>query len=390
MSAMSKLETCLTIEDLKSLARRRVPKLFFDYADSGSWTESTYRANESDFAKIYLRQKVAVNMEGRTLATEMLGEKVAMPVALAPTGLTGMQNADGEIKAARAAEKFGIPFTLSTMSICSIEDVAENTEKPFWFQLYVMRDRGFIERLIDRAKAAKCSALVLTMDLQILGQRHKDIRNGLSAPPKFTPKHIWQMATRPQWCLGMLGTKRHTFRNLVGHVDNLVDLSSLSAWTSSQFDPTLSWKDIAWVKNRFGGKVIVKGVLDRDDARSAVENGADAIIVSNHGGRQLDGAPSSIRVLPEIVDAVGARTEVYMDGGIRSGQDVLKAIALGAKSTFIGRPFLYGLGAGGEAGVKRALDIIAKEMDITMALCGERDIRNIGAHNIYENGLVRR
>ena len=387
---MSKLASCLTIDDLKTLARRRVPKMFFDYADSGSWTESTYRANESDFAKILLRQKVAVNMEGRTLATEMLGEKVAMPVALAPTGLTGMQNADGEIKAAKAAEKFGIPFTLSTMSICSIEDVAENTTKPFWFQLYVMRDRGFIERLIDRAKAAKCSALVLTMDLQILGQRHKDVRNGLSAPPKFTPKHIWQMATRPSWCMGMLGTQRRTFRNLVGHVDNLVDLSSLSAWTGSQFDPTLSWKDIAWVKNRFGGKVIVKGVLDPDDARSAVDNGADAVIVSNHGGRQLDGAPSSIRVLPEIVDAVGNRTEVYVDGGIRSGQDVLKALALGAKSTFIGRPFLYGLGAGGEQGVTRALDIIAKEMDITMALCGERDIKKIGAQHIYENGLVRR
>jgi L-lactate dehydrogenase (cytochrome) len=385
---MSALQSCLTIADLKKLAKRRVPKLFFDYADSGSWTETTYRANESDFHQILLRQRVAVNMEGRSLKTDMLGETVAMPVALAPTGLTGMQNPDGEIKAAKAAEKFGIPFTLSTMSICSIEDVAENTTKPFWFQLYVMRDRGFIERLIDRAKAAKCSALVLTMDLQILGQRHKDIRNGLSAPPKFTPKHIWQMATRPAWCLGMLGTQRRTFRNLVGHVDNLVDLSSLSAWTGSQFDPTLSWSDVGWVKDRFGGKVIVKGVLDPEDARLAVAHGADGIIVSNHGGRQLDGAPSSIRVLPEIVAAVGGKTEIYLDGGIRSGQDVIKALALGAKSTFIGRPFLYGLGAGGEAGVTRALDIIQKEMDITMALCGERDIKNIGAHTIYRNGLV--
>lgn len=385
---MSAVDACLTIAELKDLARRRVPKMFFDYADSGSWTESTYRANESDFAKILLRQRVAVNMEGRTLATDMLGEKISMPVALAPTGLTGMQNADGEIKAARAAEKFGVPFTLSTMSICSIEDVAENTSKPFWFQLYVMRDRKFIERLIDRTKAAKCSALVLTMDLQILGQRHKDLRNGLSAPPKFTPKHIWQMATRPRWCLGMLGTPRRTFRNLVGHVDNLVDLSSLSAWTAQQFDPTLSWNDVGWIKDRFGGKVIVKGVLDPEDARLAVSHGADGIIVSNHGGRQLDGAPSSIRILPEIVEAVGGKTEIYLDGGIRSGQDVLKAIALGAKSTFIGRPFLYGLGAGGEAGVTRSLEIIRKEMDITMALCGERDIKNIGAHNIYKNGLV--
>lgn len=386
---MSALDACLTIAELKDLARRRVPKMFFDYADSGSWTESTYRANESDFAKILLRQRVAVNMEGRTLATDMLGEKISMPVALAPTGLTGMQHADGEIKAARAAEKFGVPFTLSTMSICSIEDIAENTSKPFWFQLYVMRDRKFIERLIDRTKAAKCSALVLTMDLQILGQRHKDLRNGLSAPPKFTPKHIWQMATRPRWCLGMLGTHRRTFRNLVGHVDNLVDLSSLSAWTAQQFDPTLSWNDVGWIKDRFGGKVIVKGVLDPEDARLAVSHGADGIIVSNHGGRQLDGAPSSIRILPEIVEAVGGKTEIYLDGGIRSGQDVLKALALGAKSTFIGRPFLYGLGAGGEAGVTRSLEIIRKEMDITMALCGERDIKNIGAHNIYQNGLAR-
>lgn len=385
---MSALDACLTIAELKDLARRRVPKMFFDYADSGSWTESTYRSNESDFAKILLRQRVAVNMEGRTLATDMHGEKISMPVALAPTGLTGMQNADGEIKAARAAEKFGVPFTLSTMSICSIEDVAENTSKPFWFQLYVMRDRKFIERLIDRTKAAKCSALVLTMDLQILGQRHKDLRNGLSAPPKFTPKHIWQMATRPRWCMGMLGTHRRTFRNLVGHVDNLVDLSSLSAWTAQQFDPTLSWNDVGWIKDRFGGKVIVKGVLDPEDARLAVSHGADGIIVSNHGGRQLDGAPSSIRILPEIVEAVGGKTEIYLDGGIRSGQDVLKALALGAKSTFIGRPFLYGLGAGGEAGVTRSLEIIRKEMDITMALCGERDIKNIGAHNIYQNGLV--
>ena len=384
----SSLENILTIQEFKELAKRRVPKMFFDYADSGSWTETTYRENESDFQKIALRQRVAVNMEGRSLKTEMVGQPVSMPVALAPTGLTGMQIADGEIKAAKAAEKFGVPFTLSTMSICSIEDVARETSSPFWFQLYVMRDRGFIERLIDRAKAAKCSALVLTMDLQILGQRHKDIRNGLSAPPKFTAKHVWQMASRPSWALGMLGTKRRSFGNLVGHVDNLGDLRQLSAWTSSQFDPTLSWTDIAWVKERFGGKVIVKGILDAEDAKLAVAHGADAIIVSNHGGRQLDGAPSSIRVLPEIVAAVGSKTEIHLDGGIRSGQDILKAVALGAKSTYIGRAFLYGLGAGGEAGVTRVLEIIRKEMDITMALCGERDIRNIGAHTIYQNKLV--
>ena len=384
----SSLEDILTIQEFKELAKRRVPKMFFDYADSGSWTETTYRENESDFQKIALRQRVAVNMEGRSLKTEMVGQAVSMPVALAPTGLTGMQIADGEIKAAKAAEKFGVPFTLSTMSICSIEDVARETSSPFWFQLYVMRDRAFIERLIDRAKAAKCSALVLTMDLQILGQRHKDIRNGLSAPPKFTAKHVWQMASRPSWALGMLGTKRRSFGNLVGHVDNLGDLRQLSAWTSSQFDPTLSWTDIAWVKERFGGKVIVKGILDTEDAKLAVAHGADAIIVSNHGGRQLDGAPSSIRVLPEIVAAVGSKTEIHLDGGIRSGQDILKAVALGAKSTYIGRAFLYGLGAGGEAGVTRVLEIIRKEMDITMALCGERDIRNIGAHTIYQNKLV--
>lgn len=385
---MTTLENVLTIDELKQLARRRVPKMFFDYADSGSWTEGTYRQNETDFEQIKFRQRVAVNMEGRTLGTTMLGEKVAMPVALAPTGLTGMQIADGEIKAAKAAEKFGVPFALSTMSICSIEDVAENTSKPFWFQLYMMRDRGFIERLIDRAKAARCSALVLTMDLQILGQRHKDIRNGLSAPPKFTPRFVFEMAIKPRWALGMLGTRRHTFRNIAGHVEGAGDLSKLSAWTASQFDPTLSWSDIAWVKKRFGGKVIVKGVLDPDDARAAVANGADAVIVSNHGGRQLDGAPSSIRVLPEILDAVGKATEVFFDGGIRSGQDVLKAMALGAKGTFIGRAFLYGLGAGGEDGVTRALRIIEREANITMALMGERDINNVGLHNIYSNGLL--
>jgi L-lactate dehydrogenase (cytochrome) len=387
---MSALDRYLTIDDLKQAARRKVPKQFFDYADSGAWTEQTYRANEEDFQKITLRQRVAVNLENRNLSTQMLGQPVSIPVAIAPVGSTGMQSPDGEIKAAKAAEKAGIPFTLSTMSICSIEDVAENTSKPFWFQLYVMRDRDFVHGLIDRAKAAKCSALVLTMDLQILGQRHTDVRNGLLVPPKFTPKFFFEIARKPGWALGMLGTQRRTFRNIHGHVTEATNLRSLSIWTRTQFDLTLNWKDIGWIKDRFGGPVIVKGVLDPEDARLAVEAGADAIIVSNHGGRQLDGAPSTIRVLPEIVDAVGDKTEVYMDGGIRSGQDVLKALALGAKATFIGRAMNYGLGAGGEAGVTRALDIIRAEMDTTMALMGERDINNVGPHNIYANELVRR
>ena len=387
---MPNLDKILTVDEMKSQARRRVPKMFFEYADSGSYTEGTYRENESDFNKIKLKQKVAVNLENRNLKTRMLGKEITMPVAIAPAATGGMQIADGEIKAAKAAEKYGIPFALSTMSVCSIEDIAENTSAPFWFQLYVMRDRGFIERLIDRAKAAKCSALVLTMDLQILGQRHKDIHNGLSTPPKLNAYSVWQMMQHPLWCAGMLGTKRHTFRNIVGHVSGDHDLASLSAWTASQFDPALNWADVAWVKERFGGPVIVKGVLDPEDAISAVNHGADAVIVSNHGGRQLDGAPSTIRVLPEIVDAVGKRTEVYLDSGIRSGQDVLKALAYGAKGTFIGRPMLYGLGAGGEAGVTRVLDIIRKELDTTMALCGERDILNVGLHNIYSNDIPPR
>jgi len=371
------------IADLKRLARRRVPKMFFDYADSGAWTESTYRANEDDFKKIKLRQRVLVDMTNRSLGTTMIGEKVSMPVALAPTGLTGMQHADGEMLAAQAAEAFGVPFTLSTMSICSIEDVASVTKKPFWFQLYVMKDRDFVKNLIDRAKAAGCSALVLTLDLQILGQRHKDIRNGLSAPPKFTPKHIWQMATRPGWCLGMMGTQRRTFRNIAGHAKNVTDLSSLSSWTAEQFDPQLNWNDVAWIKEQWGGKLILKGILDAEDARMAVKSGADAIIVSNHGGRQLDGAPSSISMLQPIVEAVGDKIEVHVDGGIRSGQDVLKARALGAQGVFIGRPFLYGLGALGKDGVTLALEIIRKELDVTMALCGKRDINEIDKSIIH-------
>ena len=373
----------LTIEDLRRKARRRVPKMFFDYADSGSWTESTYRANEEDFGKIRLRQRVLVDMTNRSLASTMVGEAVSMPVALAPTGLTGMQHADGEILAAQAAEEAGVPFTLSTMSICSIEDVAEATTKPFWFQLYVMRDRDFINNLIDRAKAAGCSALVLTADLQILGQRHKDLRNGLSTPPKFTPKHVWQVATRPRWALGMLGTRRRTFRNIAGHAKGVDDLSSLAKWTAAQFDPRLSWADVAWIKERWGGKLIIKGILDVEDAKLAAASGADAIIVSNHGGRQLDGAPSSISMLPRIVEAVGDQIEIHVDGGIRSGQDVLKALCLGAKGVYIGRPFLYGLGAGGREGVKLALDIIRNELDITLALCGKRDVADAGRDMLH-------
>lgn len=377
------MSNIVEIADLKRLARRRVPKMFFDYADSGAWTESTYRANEDDFKKIKLRQRVLVDMTNRSLETTMIGEKVAMPVALAPTGLTGMQHANGEMLAAQAAEAFGVPFTLSTMSICSIEDVASVTKKPFWFQLYVMRDRDFVKNLIGRAKAAGCSALVLTLDLQILGQRHKDIRNGLSAPPKFTPKHIWQMATCPAWCLGMLGTQRRTFRNIAGHAKNVTDLSSLSSWTAEQFDPQLNWSDVEWIKEQWGGKLILKGILDVEDAKMAAKSGADAIIVSNHGGRQLDGAPSSISMLQPIVEAVGDRIEVHVDGGIRSGQDVLKARALGAQGVYIGRPFLYGLGAMGNEGVTLALEIIRKEMDITMALCGKRDINEIDKSIIH-------
>ena len=371
------MPTITTIDDLRKLAKRRVPRMFYDYADAGSWTESTYRANETDFAKIKFRQRVAVNLVDRSLRSSMIGEPVAMPVALAPTGLTGMQHADGEILAARAAEKFGVPFTLSTMSICSIEDVAAHTSAPFWFQLYVMRDRDFIERLIERARAARCSALVLTLDLQVLGQRHKDIRNGLSAPPKPSLATMLNLMTKPRWCLGMLGTRRRGFGNIVGHAKSVSDMSSLSAWTTQQFDPALSWDDVEWIKRRWGGKLIIKGIMDPEDARLAAGSGADALIVSNHGGRQLDGAQSSIEALPPIVDAVGSRIEVHMDGGVRSGQDVIRALALGAKGVYIGRPFLYGLGALGEAGVTRCLEIIHNELDLTMAFCGLRDVNDV-------------
>ena len=367
--------TC--IEDLRVLAQRRVPRMFYDYADSGSYTETTYRANQSDFSRIKLRQRVAVDMDNRTTKSKMIGEDVTMPVAIAPTGLTGMQHADGEILGARAAEKFGIPFTLSTMSICSIEDVAEHTTKPFWFQLYVMRDREFSANLIDRAKAAGCSALVVTVDLQLLGQRHKDLKNGLSAPPKLTIANMINMATKPRWGLGMLGTNRRTFRNIVGHAKGVDDMSSLSSWTNEQFDPQLNWKDLEWIRKRWDGKIILKGIIDPEDAKMALQVGADALVVSNHGGRQLDGALSSISALPAIIDAVGNKIEVHMDGGIRTGQDVLKAKALGAAGTYIGRAFLYGLGAMGEKGVTTALEVIQKELDVTMALCGLRDVNDL-------------
>jgi len=384
------MQTITTIEDLRVLAQRRVPRMFYDYADSGSWTEHTYRANESDFAKILLRQRVAVNMEGRTTATKMVGVDVSMPVAIAPTGMTGMQHADGEILGAKAAEAFGIPFTLSTMSICSIEDIAANTTAAFWFQLYVMRDREFVARLIDRARAAKCGALVLTLDLQVLGQRHKDLKNGLSAPPKLTVPNIVNMMGKPRWCMGMLGTKRRQFGNIVGHVDGVEDMTSLGHWTNHQFDPTLDWNDVEWVKRLWGGKLILKGIQDAEDARRAVDVGADALIVSNHGGRQLDGAESSIRALPAIADAVGSKIEVHMDGGIRSGQDVLKAWALGARGTYIGRAMVWGLGAMGEAGVTKVLEIIRNELDLTMAFCGRTRLADVDASVLSPGTLPAR
>lgn len=370
------------IEDLRRLYARRAPRMFYDYAESGSWSEQTFRENTSDFHKLRLRQRVAVDMSDRSTRTTMIGQDVAMPVALAPVGLTGMQHADGEILAARAAEAFGVPFTLSTMSICSIEDVAAHTTKPFWFQLYVMKDEDFVRRIIERAKAAGCSALVLTLDLQILGQRHRDLKNGLSAPPKLTLPTMINLATKWRWGLGMLGTKRRFFGNIVGHAKGVGDASSLSSWTAEQFDLQLDWAKIEKLRDLWGGKLILKGILDAEDAKMALRVGADAIIVSNHGGRQLDGARSAIRMLPSIIEAVGDKVEVHLDSGIRSGQDVLKALALGARGTYIGRAFVYGLGAMGQAGVTKALEIIHRELDVTMALCGERDVHNLGRHNL--------
>jgi len=371
-----------TVNDLKPIYKRQVPKMFYDYTESGSWTEQTFRENSSDFNRLYFRQKVAVDISNRTTTSQMIGENVSMPIALAPIGLTGLQHADGEIKAAKAAQDFGVPFTLSTMSICSIEDVAANTNKPFWFQLYCMNDIPFIKNLIDRAKAANCSALIITLDLQILGQRHKDIKNQMTAPPKLTVKNLINMATKPKWCMGMLGTKRHGFANIIGHATGVENLTSLSEWSAKTLLRTLSWNDLDWIIKRWGGKVILKGIQDVEDAKMAVKTGADAIIVSNHGGRQLDGALSSIRSLPDIIDAVGDQIEVLMDGGVRSGQDVAKALSLGAKGVMIGRPFIYGLGAMGQPGVTKVLDIINKELDTTIALCGERNVQDMSRDNL--------
>jgi L-lactate dehydrogenase (cytochrome) len=370
------------IEDLRRIYKRRVPKMFYDYAESGSWTEQTFRENSSDFDEIRLRQRIAVDMAGRRTAGRMVGQDYAMPVALAPVGLCGMQAADGEIKAARAAEKFGVPFTLSTMSICSIEDVASHTSKPFWFQVYTLKDDDFMKRLFARAKEANCSALVITVDLQIMGQRHRDLKNGLSAPPKLTPHTMLNLATKIPWGLEMLQTKRRFFGNIVGHAKGVSDPASLGSWTAEAFDPSLNWERIKQFRDWWDGPVILKGILDEEDAKQAINVGADAIVVSNHGGRQLDGALSSIRMLPRIMDVVGDKIEVHLDSGIRSGQDVLKALAMGAKGTMIGRAFVYGLGAMGEAGVTRALEVIHKELDTTMALCGERDVANLGRHNL--------
>ena len=367
--------TC--VEDLKRIYKRRAPRMFYDYAESGSWTEQTFRENTTDFQDIHLRQRVAIDMAGRSTKSRMIGQDVAMPVALAPVGLTGMQCADGEIKAARAAEKFGVPYTLSTMSICSIEDVAENTSKPFWLQVYTLKDDDFMKRLFDRAKAAKCSAAVITVDLQMLGQRHKDLKNGLSAPPKLTVKSVANMMTKVQWGLGMLGTKRRFFGNIVGHAKGVGDPSSLSTWTAEAFDESLDWDRIREFRKMWDGPLIIKGIMDPRDALEALNVGADAIIVSNHGGRQLDGALSSIRALPAIMDAVGDKIEVHLDSGIRSGQDVLKALALGAKGTYIGRAYVYGLGAMGETGVTKALEIIHKELEVSMALCGHTDVTKV-------------
>jgi len=375
---MQNLNKITCIEDLRKIAKRRVPRMFYDYVDTGSWTESTYRANTDAFAKIRLRQKVGRNLENRSTAVTIFDEKIKMPVILAPTGLTGMQHADGEMLAAKAATNFGVPYTLSTVSICSLENVSQAINgRPFWFQLYVMKDKEFIANLINRAKAANCSALVLTLDLQTVGQRHKDIKNGLSVPPKITISNVINMLSKPKWCLKMLKTNHHKFGNIVGHVKGVNNINDVAQWVRQQFDPALSWNDVEWIKKQWGGKLIIKGIMDAEDAKLAIQAGADAIIVSNHGGRQLDGAPSTLEVLPHIVDAVGTKTDIHFDGGIRSGQDVLKAVALGAKACYIGRAFLYGLGAAGEQGVTKALEIIQNELDLTMAFCGHTDINNV-------------
>ena len=374
--------TC--IEDLRLLHKRRVPRAFFDYADRGSYSEQTLHANHDDLQQIRFRQRILVDVSKRDLSTKILGEPAALPLILAPVGLLGMQHGDGEIHACRAAQAAGIPFTQSTMSICSIEDIAASVDKPFWFQLYVMKDRGFIKSLIERAIAAKCSALVLTVDLQVIGQRHQDIKNGMSVPPEWSLGKLLDFAIRPAWVAGVMRGKRKTFGNIAGHIKNTEDLNRLAEWTASQFDTSLTWKDIDWIRSIWPGKLILKGILDVEDAELAAKTGAQAIVVSNHGGRQLDGAPSSIEVLPEIADAVGSQMEVMFDGGIRSGQDVMRALALGAKSCMLGRAYAYGLGAGGQPGVAKAIDIIAKELNTTMGLCGVNTIADIDERVLAE------
>ncbi|GAA4649971.1 alpha-hydroxy acid oxidase [Kistimonas scapharcae] len=383
------LDKICSVEDFRTLARKRVPRMFYDYADAGSWTESTYHQNERDFRSIHFRQRVGIDITNRTTTTTLAGEDVTMPVALAPVGIAGMQHADGEILAARAAEAFGIPFILSTMSTCSLEDVATHTAKPFWFQLYILKDRSFSERLLERARAAGCKTLVVTLDLTLLGQRHKDIRNNLRAPPKITPSTLYQFITRPRWCLNMIGTGRRSFGNVVGHTQGVSDLSSLASWITEQFDAAFTWKDLEWIRTRWDGPMIVKGILDPEDVPKAIDAGADIIVVSNHGGRQLDGAPSTISVLPSILEAANGKVEVHLDGGIRSGQDVLKAIALGAKGVHIGRAYIYGLGACGQAGVTKTLEIIRNDLTLTMGMLGERDINQVGQHNLVSDSVQK-
>ncbi len=383
------LDKICSVEDFRTLARKRVPRMFYDYADAGSWTESTYHQNERDLRSIHFRQRVGIDITNRNTTTTLAGEDVTMPVALAPVGIAGLQHADGEILAARAAEAFGVPFILSTMSICSIEDVAAHTSKPFWFQLYTLKDRSFSERLLERAMATGCKTLVVTLDLTILGQRHKDIRNNLRAPPKITPSTLFQFITRPRWCLELMGTSRRHFGNVVGHAKGVSDLSSLTSWITEQFDAAFTWKDLDWIRARWDGTLIVKGILDPEDVSKAIDAGADMIVVSNHGGRQLDGAPSTISVLPSILEAADGKVEVHLDGGIRSGQDVLKAIALGAKGVHIGRAYIYGLGACGEAGVTKTLEIIRNELTLTMGMLGERDINKVGQHNLVPDSVEK-
>ncbi len=381
------MKTMTCIEDLRARAHRRVPRAFIDYAEAGSYAQETLRANRADLERIALRQRILVDVSARSTATAILGEPVAAPFALAPIGLLGMQHGDGEILACRAAQAAGIPFTLSTMSICSVEDVAEAVDRPFWFQLYVMRDKGFVRELIARAASAQCSALVLTVDLQVLGQRHCDVRNGMTVPPEIKIKNLIDIATKPAWALSVARGRRKTFGNLAGHVKGMENVNSLAQWIAGQFDPALSWRDVEWVKSQWPGKLILKGILDTDDARTAVSAGADAIVVSNHGGRQLDGAPSSIAALPRIADAVGGETEVLFDGGIRTGADLVRAIALGARACLVGRSYVYGLGAGGQAGVARAIEILRNEFDVTMSLCGARSVGEIGRQVLFEPSL---